>query len=156
MGKVFFNHLGQTVTDIAKTRRFYEDLLGFKFWWDFDVPDELASKVLMVPPPCKLKATYLWRPDLVMNFMHFGDPKAQEAYEARNLNAPGLTHLALSVEDVPGLLARVEEYGGEVLSESQGPMSDWGAAVYIRDPNGQLVEIVTTHWRDKLPPWPRD
>ena len=52
MSKVFFNHLGQTVTDIAKTRRFYEDLLGFKFWWDFDVPDELASKVLMVPPPC--------------------------------------------------------------------------------------------------------
>ena len=61
--RVHFNHLGQTITDIARSRRFYEDLLGFKFWWDFEVPDELSCKVLMVPSPCKLTATYLWRPD---------------------------------------------------------------------------------------------
>ena len=54
---VFVNHLGQTITDIARSRRFYEGLLGFKFWWDFQVPGHLASKVLMVPSPCKLTAT---------------------------------------------------------------------------------------------------
>ena len=152
--RVYFNHLGQTITDIARSRRFYEDLLGFKFWWEFEVPDELSCKVLMVPSPCKLTATYLWRPDLVLNLMHFGDPGAQEAYEARKLNAPGLTHLALSVEDVPVLLDMVEAYGGEILWESQGAPSDWGQAIYIRDPDGQLIEIVTTEWRDKLPPLP--
>ena len=105
--RVYFNHLGQTITDIARSRRFYEDLLGFKFWWDFEVPDELSCKVLMVPSPCKLTATYLWRPDLVLNLMHFGDPGAQEVYEARSSTRPGLTHLALSVEDVPALLDKV-------------------------------------------------
>ena len=44
-GGVFVNHLGQTITDIARSRRFYEGLLDFKFWWDFQVPDHLASKV---------------------------------------------------------------------------------------------------------------
>jgi catechol 2,3-dioxygenase-like lactoylglutathione lyase family enzyme len=153
-GGVHFNHLGQTITDIAKARRFYEGLLGFKFWWDFQVPDELSSRVLMVPPPCRLTATYLWRPDLVLNLMHFGDPNAAEAFQKRRLNSPGLTHLALSVEDVPGLLAKVPEYGGQVLPESQGPDSDWGRAIYIRDPDGQLIEIVTMAWREKLPPPP--
>jgi len=152
--RVFFNHLGQTITDIARSRRFYEGLLGFKFWWDFEAPDELVSKVLMVPSPCKLTATYLWRPDMVMNLMHFGVPAAREAYRARRLNEPGLSHLALSVEDVPALLAQVEEFGGKVHYESRGAQSAWGQAIYIRDPDGQLIEIVTMAWREKLPPPP--
>jgi lactoylglutathione lyase len=151
---VFFNHLGQTITDITRSRRFYEGLLGFKFWWDFQVPDHLASKVLMVPSPCKLTATYLWRPDLTLNLMHFGEPAAREAYRKRSLGQPGLTHLALSVADVPGLLAKVPDFGGEVLWESQGQRSDWGQAIYIRDPDGQLIEIVTMEWRSKIPPPP--
>ncbi len=152
--RVFFNHLGQTITDIARSRRFYEGLLGFKFWWDFEAPDELASKVLMVPSPCKLTATYLWRPDMVMNLMHFGVPAAREAYRARRLNEPGLSHLALSVEDVSALLAQVESFGGKVHYESRGAESAWGQAIYIRDPDGQLIEIVTMAWREKLPPPP--
>jgi catechol 2,3-dioxygenase-like lactoylglutathione lyase family enzyme len=152
--RVFFNHLGLTIGDIARSRRFYEELLGFRFWWDFEVPDELASRVLMVPPPVGLTATYLWRPDLVLNMMHFGAPAAREAFRERRLNEPGLSHVALSVEDVPALLARLPEYGGVVLPESQGPESAWGQAIYVRDPDGQLIEIVTTAWRDMLPPPP--
>lgn len=152
--RVFFNHLGQTITDIARSRRFYEGLLGFKFWWDFQAPDELASRVLMVPSPCKLTATYLWRPDMVLNLMHFGEPAAREAYRARKLNEPGLSHLALSCENVPALLAAVESYGGKVHYESRGAESTWGQAIYIRDPDGQLIEIVTMAWREKVPPLP--
>lgn len=151
---VYFNHLGQTITDIARSRQFYEDLFGFRFWWSFEVPDHLASKVLMVPSPCKLTATYLWRPDLTLNLMHFGEPSAREAFQKRGLSHPGLTHLALSVENVPALLEKVPAYGGEVLWESQGEPSDWGQAIYIRDPDGQLIEIVTMEWRSKIPPPP--
>jgi lactoylglutathione lyase len=152
--KARFNHLGITVTDIARSRRFYEELFGFRFWWDFDVPDELSSVVLMVPPPVGLTATYLWHPDITLNLMHFGAPGAAEAYRERTLNEPGLTHMALSIEDHDGLLARTPELGGEVLDHSMGPVSEWGKAGYIRDPDGQLIEVVTMHWRDKLPPPP--
>lgn len=152
--RVFFNHLGQTITDIARSRRFYEGLLGFRYWWSLEAPDELASRVLMVPSPCKLTATYLWRPDMVLNLMHFGEPAAREAYRARRLNEPGLSHLALSCEDVPALLARVESFGGRVHEESRGAPSAWGQAIYIRDPDEQLIEIVTMAWREMLPPLP--
>ncbi len=74
----------------------------------------------------------------------------------QTIEEPGLTHLALSVEDAPGLLARVPEYGGEVLEQSRGAESAWGQAIYIRDPDGQLIEIVTMAWRTKLPPPPVD
>ena len=152
--KARFNHLGITITDIARSQRFYEELFGFRFWWDFKVPDELSSVVLMVPPPVELTATYLWHPDITLNLMHFGAPGAAEAYRERTLNEPGLTHMALSIEDHDGLLARTPELGGEVLDHSMGPVSEWGKAGYIRDPDGQLIEVVTMHWRDKLPPPP--
>jgi catechol 2,3-dioxygenase-like lactoylglutathione lyase family enzyme len=152
--KARFNHLGITVADIARSRRFYEELFGFRFWWDFTVPDELSSVVLMVPPPVGLTATYLWHPDITLNLMHFGAPGAAEAYRERTLNEPGLTHMAMSIEDHDGLLARTPELGGEVLDHSMGPVSEWGKAGYIRDPDGQLIEVVTMHWRDKLPPPP--
>ena len=32
-----FNHVGHVVTDLARSRRFYEELLGFTFWWEFEV-----------------------------------------------------------------------------------------------------------------------
>jgi len=152
--RVGFNHLGHTVTDIARARRFYESVLGFKFWWDFEVPDELSSRVLMVPPPVGLTATYLWRPDLTLNLMHFGAPGAAAAYRARRLNEPGYTHIACSVADVPAALARVVECGGQVLAESRGSPSAWGQAIFVRDPDGQLIELVTWEWREKLPPLP--
>ncbi len=151
---VGFNHLGHTVRDIARARRFYEEVLGFRFWWDFQVPDELSSRVLRVPAPVGLTATYLWRPDLVLNLMHFGAPGAALAWRERRLNEPGYSHIALSVADVPAALARVSALGGEVLRESQGPPSAWGQAIFVRDPDGQLIELVSWEWRDKLPPPP--
>ena len=153
-GRVGFNHLGHTVADIARARRFYEGALGFKFWWDLACPDELSSRVLQVPPPVGLTATYLWRPDLVLNLMHFGAPGAARAWRERRLNEPGYTHIALSVDDLPAALARVEECGGRVIGDSMGPESAWGQAIFVRDPDGQLVELVTWGWRDKLPPVP--
>ena len=153
-GGAHFNHLGHTVADIARARRFYEELLGFRFWWDLEVHEDLASRVMMVPPPVQLTATYLWRPDLVLNLMHFGAEAARERYRERRLNEPGYTHIALSVDDHPGVLARVPDYGGEVLHESLGPESAWGQAVFIRDPDGQLIELVSMEWRSQLPPPP--
>jgi len=152
--RVGFNHLGHTVADIARARRFYEGALGFKFWWDLACPDELSSRVLQVPPPVGLTATYLWRPDLVLNLMHFGAPGAARAWRERRLNEPGYTHIALSVDDLPTALARVEECGGRVVGDSMGPRSAWGQAVFVRDPGGQLVELVSWEWRENLPPVP--
>ena len=140
-----------TVTDTGRSRRFYEELLGFEYWWTLEAPDELAARVLMLPPPIGLVATYLRRPDIVLELMHFTHPAAREAWRARRLSEPGLTHLSFAVDDVEDFLARVPEFGGQVLHESQGPKSAWGQTLFIRDPDGQLIEIGTMQWREMLP-----
>jgi predicted enzyme related to lactoylglutathione lyase len=49
-----------------------------------------------------------------------------------------LTHISLSVDDLDDALATVEANGGEVLHDT-----NIGLAVFIRDPDGQLVELLT-------------
>jgi catechol 2,3-dioxygenase-like lactoylglutathione lyase family enzyme len=53
------------------------------------------------------------------------------------MDEPGLTHLSLSVDDLRAAVDRVEELGGEVLRDT-----DLGVAVFVRDPDGQLVELL--------------
>jgi len=65
------------------------------------------------------------------------------------MNEPGLTHLSISVDDVRGVAAKAIEYGGEIVEES-----DIGAALFIRDPDGQLLELLPIGFRETLPPKP--
>jgi predicted enzyme related to lactoylglutathione lyase len=51
----------------------------------------------------------------------------------------------LSVDDIPAVCARIPEYGGEVLDAT-----NIGAAVFIRDPDGQFLELLPMAYRKHL------
>src|SRR5688572_30993409 len=133
---VAFNHVGHHVTDLERSRRFYEELLGFTFQRDLKVPDEATGRLLRLEPPVGLTAVYLSHGSFVLELLHFDRPGNAPARE-RTFDEPGLTHLSLTVDDVPGVCARVPDYGGEVLSDT-----NLGVAVMIRDPDGQLIELL--------------
>jgi len=79
------------------------------------------------------------------------EPEPQREVERRErvMNEPGLTHISIAVADFEGVLARVAEYGGEVLLDTKNDM-----VAFVRDPDGQLIELGTMGWRDMLPPLP--
>ena len=110
-GRVVFNHLGHCVTDLARSRRFYEELLGFE-----------------------------------LELIHYSEPSHRREPERRTLDEPGLTHISLSC-DVEDACARVEQYGGEVLTET-----DIEVAVFTRDPDGQLIELLPLEYADRHEP----
>jgi lactoylglutathione lyase len=142
---VAFNHLGQCVTDLERSRRFYLDVLGFEPWYEIQPGDELSSKLLRLEPPLGMTAVYLRRDGLVLELLHFSaGPTA--ACRDRVMNEPGLTHVSVSVDDVDATLRLVTEYGGEVLDDT-----NIGFGVFVRDPDGQLVEILPMAFRESLP-----
>jgi lactoylglutathione lyase len=144
-----FNHVGHCVSDLARARRFYEELLGFQFWWEFEVPDELASPVLRVPAPVGMTAVYLVRDGFVLELLYFAEPDARAPWRERVMNEPGVTHISMSVADFDGVLARVGDYGSEVLHDTKNE-----SVAFVRDPDGQLIEIGTMDWRSMIPPLP--
>ena len=44
-----------------------------------------------------------------------------------------------------GVLARVAEFGGEVLADT-----NIGVGAFVRDPDGQLLELLPMSYRDSL------
>jgi predicted enzyme related to lactoylglutathione lyase len=53
------------------------------------------------------------------------------------------------VSDVRAAADKAVEYGGQIIEES-----DLGLALFIRDPDGQLLELLPETYRSGLPPKP--
>jgi catechol 2,3-dioxygenase-like lactoylglutathione lyase family enzyme len=141
-----FNHLGQCVTDLDRSRRFYVDVLGFEPWREINPPDDLSGKLLRLTPPLGMTACYLRRDGLVLELLHFGaEGAALLPARDRVMNEPGLTHISVSVDDVPATCARVREHGGEVLEDT-----DIGTGIFVRDPDGQLVELLPMSYAEHI------
>lgn len=144
-----FNHVGLCVTDIARAREFYEQALGFTFWFEFaELPEEESAKLLQLGTPLSLHAAYLIRDGLVLELLNYHPGQMQPA-RARSMAEPGLTHISVTVGDIPAAFERVEAHGGTVLHET-----NTGPALMVRDPDGQLIELLDQGWFAMRPPFP--
>lgn len=142
MAAAVVNHVGLCVSNVDRSRRFYEEVFGFVFQRQLSVPDEMASRLLRVPAPVGLTAVYLERPGFVLELLHFAAWPASPAQE-RPLTETGLTHLSISVEDLAASCRRVAKLGGQVLADTDMD----GRAIMVRDPDGQLVELLPMSYR---------
>jgi lactoylglutathione lyase len=143
-----FNHVGLCVADRERSRRFYEGLLGFQFWWELDAPDDGTGQLLQLEEPVGLHATYLVRDGLVLELLDYsGHPV--HAGPDRVMDQVGLTHISFSVSDLGGVLQKVDEFGGAVVDGTVSPDS-----AMIRDPDGQLLELLSEGWLSAPPPRP--
>ena len=140
-----FNHVGQCVIDLERSKRFYCELFDFVVEREINPPDEGSAQLLSLTPPVGMTACYLVRDGLVLELLHFGAPGQTREFRARTMNEPGLTHISLSVDDIGSVCARVPDYGGEVVEST-----NIGAAVFIRDPDGQLLELLPMTYREHL------
>ena len=146
--RTVFNHIGLCVADRERSRRFYEGLLGFTFWWDLELPDEGTAALLQLNGPIGVRATYLVRDGLVLELLDYSKRDVR-AGPRRVMDEVGLTHMSLSVSDLAGVLTQVESFGGAVVEEATTEQF-----AMIRDPDGQLIELLPDTWLANLPPRP--
>ena len=146
--RTVFNHIGLCVADRERSLRFYEGLLGFQFWWELDPPDAGTDQLLQLEKPVGLHATYLVRDGLVLELLDYANRDVQTG-SARVMDEVGLTHLSLSVSDLAAVLTMVDSFGGSVVDPTVTEQS-----AMIRDPDGQLIELLADSWLAVLPPRP--
>ncbi len=141
-GQPLVNHVGQCVTDLDVSRRFYCELLGFEVERTLDIPDAAAGPLLGVPEPVGLGVVYLRRGSFVLELLRFDRPGNPDWAE-RRMNEPGLTHISFSVDDLGAAVARAVDLGGSVVVDAP-------AAAFVRDPDGQLLELLPMAYRQQL------
>jgi catechol 2,3-dioxygenase-like lactoylglutathione lyase family enzyme len=144
-----YNHTGQVVTDLERSQRFYQEVLGFTPWFQISPPDEATSKLMQLQPPLDATVSYLTLDGFVLELICYGADGAAQPFRERTMSEPGLTHLSIAVDDIHATADKVAEYGGQVVDGT-----DIGNALFIRDPDGQLLELLPSSYRTHLPPKP--
>lgn len=141
-----FNHIGHAVTDLGRSRAFYEGALGFEFWRQLELPDQPSGRVLRLPSPLGLTACYLRGGGIVLELLHFaGEGARSERSRSRPMNEIGLTHLSFSVLDVAATCELVTRFGGLVLEDT-----NMGTAIFVSDPDGQLIELTAMSYYKRV------
>lgn len=134
------SHIGLRVRDIEKSKAFYE-ALGFSEVKRLTVPDQMAQGLLGLEPPIGFEAVYLRNDGFVLQLLTFSGHPAPDEPE-RGMVGAGLTHLSIAVPDMAAAQAAVTAGGGGVIADPGG-----GYACMVRDPDGQLLELVGERFR---------
>lgn len=138
----YFSHLGICVADPERSLRFYCDGLGFRPLTRLRV-DDAHSAQLVGLEDLDLEATFVERDGTRIELLYYRAPGHEPDEVPRPMNRRGLTHLAVRVDDLAAVLARLEALDVEVLEGSriQNPQlrSD---VVYVLDPDGVRVELI--------------
>ncbi|MDO5656797.1 MAG: VOC family protein [Paracoccus sp. (in: a-proteobacteria)] len=146
------NHIGLTVPDLDAATDFLRAGLGALYCYDGLTRDdppregEEVERQLGLPKGARI---------LRQRMLRIGNGPGLELFEIEtddSAPAPGLAdkgwnHISLYCDDLPGVLARLVEAGGEPLSEIHGNSAHedtpGNGSVYVRPPWGGLIELQT-------------
>lgn len=142
-GIVGAHHTSFTVADMERSLEFFRDRLGLEVVYTREVRDNYFGQIVGLPD-CVVKAALLRVPgsnhhlELFEYLVPAGQPHQPRPCD------PGSAHLSLLVDDLPGLYAQLHQVAVAFLSEpvriAAGP-NRGGYGVYLRDPNGILIEL---------------
>jgi catechol 2,3-dioxygenase-like lactoylglutathione lyase family enzyme len=152
MAVLRMTHIGICVNDIDRSVRFYRDLLGFAYRSELRVQGEPSDTLLRLRG-VDLQAIYLERDGTRIELLHYASPGVIGDAAPRAMNARGLTHLSLRVDNFKETLAILRAGGAHVLDATLIDIPDFGAAaVFITDPDGTLIELVQSPGDLEAPP----
>jgi catechol 2,3-dioxygenase-like lactoylglutathione lyase family enzyme len=138
------SHFGICVSDLDRAIRFYCDGLGFQEGAGIELADQLGH--VMGLKDFALQTRMLSLNGATIELLHFSrsrDPVI--ASELRRMNHTGLTHLALSVDDVDAVARSAVAHGGmvfpgtrAVFESPDGPIK----LLYCADPDHTRIELI--------------
>ena len=135
------DHLAIVVTDLEQSRKFFE-ILGFEEAIRSTLDAAFLESVTGIKEAAgSFVGMKHQTSELVIELLHFSNPKPLSDPDCGNPGRVGFRHLAFSVQDIEHTVARLKEFGVEFLS----PIRTWEKTgkrlVYFHGPDGILMEL---------------
>ena len=134
-------HAGIVVTDLARSLRFYRDILGFAPWREAVEAGPFIDAVVGIKgaklPWAKLKAPGGGAIELLQSRSH-----PRSARKPVRSNDIGASHVAVTVRDATALCRKLRRLGYAVNDLPKLSPDGKAKVAYVHDPDGTIVEIV--------------
>lgn len=137
-------HIGITVEDLERSVKFYCENFGFvylrgaHFTEPFFAKNENLYKLLPATTECHTAVLEAPNHGVQLELFHFS---SQLTPEHMPWNRSGITHFAVTTDDVPAMAEQLRANGVEFCIEV-GTRPDGGHWLFVRDPDGNLVEVM--------------
>lgn len=143
------DHINIVVADLARSVRFYTELLGFQLVKEARLEGEWIDRIVGLKG-VKGRVAYVVAPagEPRIELLCYERPTGEDPAASRRANTVGLRHLALRVADIDLMAAKLRSAGVELFSEPvrvpAGVVNhDQGekTLVYFLDPDGVILEL---------------
>jgi catechol 2,3-dioxygenase-like lactoylglutathione lyase family enzyme len=143
------DHINIVVADLPRSVRFYTKLLGFRLMREARLEGEWIDRIVGLSG-VKGRVAYVVAPagEPRIELLCYESPPGENFAANRRANTMGLRHIALRVDDIAAMTAKLRAAGVEVFSEPvHVPVGvvkhDQGekTLVYFLDPDGVILEL---------------
>lgn len=143
-------HYSHCVSDLARSRRFYTEVLGFEVVAEFDFDDAQTARVMGVPD-ARFTGVFMRRDGMRIELIGFSHPSPDRTVRRRAANEIGHSHLSFYVTDLDAALAELRAKGVPVDDDTRAVLMGGIECCVVRDPDGFPIEIVQTPTLTLLP-----
>ena len=134
-------HVGIVVNDLEKSIHFWQELIGFKIVSDNIEPSPYIEELLSLNATNLRTVKFSDNKGFIVELLKF-DPSSNESDWQGDLSSTGLTHIALTVENVEQLVNKLNEFSYTSLSKIMKSPNGQVKVVFINGPENLKLEMV--------------
>ncbi|WP_420145606.1 VOC family protein [Sphingobium sp.] len=145
MGNWTIGHVGICVADLARSLSFWCDGLGFERLRGFAFKSPSWRQVMEIDGPLDLHTQIIRRDGMTLELLHFLSPPADGDGARHPMTRLGFTHLALWVDDLDAMAARLVAHGGTIVDGTDTHFDHprlRGRWLMCTDPDGIRLELI--------------
>jgi catechol 2,3-dioxygenase-like lactoylglutathione lyase family enzyme len=133
--------VGIVVNDLEKTRDFWIHTLGFKLHIEAKEQSPYIDELLAVKDPRLTTVKLIDSNGFIIELLKFENYQVENSWSG-DLKTSGLTHIALTVDNLEGLVDNLKKQNYAPLSDIKISPSKKVKVVFVKGPEAIMLELV--------------
>ena len=133
--------MGIVVNNLEKTRDFWINTLGFKLHIEAKEQSPYIDELLAVKDPRLTTVKLIDSNGFIIELLKFEKYQVENSWSG-DLKTTGLTHIALTVENLDGLVENLKKQNYVPLSDIKISPSKKVKVVFVKSPEAIMLELV--------------
>lgn len=134
-------HVGIVVHDLEKTKDFWINALGFKPHIEVNEESPYIDDLLAIKDPRLTTVKLTDVNGFIIELLKFENYQVENSWSG-DLKTTGLTHIALTVDNLDELADRLKKENYQTLSEIKKSPNNKVKVLFVRGPEAIMLELV--------------